>query len=53
VRADLQSLHAKEELLKTPLTCFKCGEAMGNMPLLKRHLEEEFATEAKSAARQR
>ncbi len=31
-----------EPRLKDALVCFHCGEAMKNMPTLKKHLQEEF-----------
>jgi aprataxin len=31
-----------EPHLKDALVCFHCGEAMKNMPTLKKHLQEEF-----------
>ena len=46
-----------EPILKEPLACFRCNAEMKNIPLLKKHLEEEWdklqrrATE--SAARKR
>jgi len=31
-----------EPILKEPLACFRCNAEMKNMPLLKKHLEEEW-----------
>ncbi|KAF8654179.1 hypothetical protein AX16_003708 [Volvariella volvacea WC 439] len=31
----------KEQLLKEPLACWKCGKEMKNMPTLKEHLQQE------------
>ncbi|BEI91799.1 uncharacterized protein CcaverHIS019_0406190 [Cutaneotrichosporon cavernicola] len=40
-----ETLAAKEALLREPLTCFKCGEGVANIPALKEHLGEEFERE--------
>jgi C2HE / C2H2 / C2HC zinc-binding finger len=31
-----------EPILKEPLACFRCNAEMKNIPLLKKHLEEEW-----------
>jgi len=31
-----------EPRLKEALVCFRCGETAKNMPVLKKHLQEEF-----------
>ena len=31
-----------EPILKEPLACFRCDAEMKNIPLLKKHLEEEW-----------
>lgn len=36
----------KESLLATSLVCYKCGQPMGNMPKLKKHLDTEMARES-------
>jgi aprataxin len=33
-----------EPILKESLACFRCNAEMKNMPLLKKHLEEEWDT---------
>ncbi|KDQ12373.1 hypothetical protein BOTBODRAFT_34672 [Botryobasidium botryosum FD-172 SS1] len=40
-----------EPLLKTDLTCWKCGEEVRNIPLLKSHLEDEWKKERKESER--
>lgn len=39
-----------EKKLKDPLECFKCGQELKNMPLLKTHLQEHFDRVAKRYA---
>lgn len=36
-----------EKKLKEPLECFRCGQELKNMPLLKTHLQEHFDRVAK------
>jgi aprataxin len=36
-----------EKILKEPLSCFRCGKGMKNMPTLKEHLQEEWESLAK------
>ncbi|KAK2466969.1 hypothetical protein APHAL10511_001227 [Amanita phalloides] len=31
-----------DKMLKEPLSCFRCGQPMKNMPILKQHLQEEW-----------
>jgi len=38
-----------EPLLKTDLACWKCGEGVRNIPLLKSHLEKEWKEERKES----
>lgn len=38
-----------EDLLKEPLSCFKCGASMKNMPTLKEHLQAEWDKQAAKA----
>lgn len=48
-----QAAAASHQLMATPLACFKCGASFSNMPALKGHLDEEFATERKQGSRER
>lgn len=47
IRSDEASYEKK---LKDPLECFKCGQELKNMPLLKTHLQEHFDRVAKRYA---
>jgi aprataxin len=38
-----------EPLLKEELSCWRCGQAMRNMPTLKTHLQEEWDKAARKA----
>lgn len=40
-----------EPLLKKPLTCFRCGKELKNIPTLKEHLEGEWDKVASRAAK--